>query len=257
MTLLALTFLLRPLRGKEARGAIVAILLGVPAFAIGTYLFLGSPGLASASSPREVVVAQQTTSSPSGVQAGSISSLVDGLAARLEDNPDDGKGWLLLAKSYQHLHRYEAAQDAYAKAVALGVTDPSFETADAGNAAGAAPDAGVAVSGTVRLSAVAEAIVQPTDTVFIFARAPGQAGAPAAVVQLSAASWPIEFRLTDAQSMVAGLNLSSLENVVVTARVTRHGGPGEAVQGLEAQSGVVSVAAGDPIELIIDKKNSQ
>jgi len=108
------------------------------------------------------------------------------------------------------------------------------------------------VTGNVRLSAEAQEIVQPTDIVFIFARAPGQAGAPAAVVQMKATSWPIEFRLTDAQSMIAGTRLSSFEEVIVTARVTRGGSPSEAVQGLEAQSGIVSVTRGKPVDLVIE-----
>jgi len=250
MTLLALTILLKPLAGRQQRVALGVIVFGVPALAAGLYLSLGSPSLASASSAHAAPGAGQATTAAGQPQAASVSSLVDGLAAKLAENPDDGKGWLLLAKSYRHLDRIDEADAAYARAAALGVTDPSFDAA-ASPAATAQPS-GIAVTGIVRLSPAAEAIVQPTDTVFIFARAPGQSGAPAAVLQRPASSFPIEFRLTDSQSMVAGMPLSGLQEVVVTARITRSGGPSEALQGLEARSPVVAVADGKPIELVIE-----
>jgi len=58
---------------------------------------------------------------------GSVSSLVDGLAKRLHDNPDDAGGWLLLAKSYRHLGHPAEANTAYAKAKQLGQTDADLE----------------------------------------------------------------------------------------------------------------------------------
>ena len=53
----------------------------------------------------------------------SVDQLLVGLKARLNENPDDGKGWMLLAKSYDHLGRHDEAIAAYEKASALGVTD--------------------------------------------------------------------------------------------------------------------------------------
>lgn len=53
----------------------------------------------------------------------SVASLVTGLEEKLSLNPDDSKGWLLLAKSYQHLGRPDDAREAYRKAAALGHTD--------------------------------------------------------------------------------------------------------------------------------------
>lgn len=54
----------------------------------------------------------------------SVASMVAGLEQRLAKEPDDGKGWLLLAKSYQFLNRPDDARKAYAKADALGNADP-------------------------------------------------------------------------------------------------------------------------------------
>ncbi len=56
----------------------------------------------------------------------SVSSLIGGLEQRLAENPYDGRGWLLLAKSYEHLARYDDARTAFARAAALGVTDDAL-----------------------------------------------------------------------------------------------------------------------------------
>ena len=55
-----------------------------------------------------------------------IASMVDGLAARLADNPDDGPGWQRLARAYDVLGRTDAAQDAFVSAA-----DVLFADADA------------------------------------------------------------------------------------------------------------------------------
>jgi cytochrome c-type biogenesis protein CcmH len=61
-------------------------------------------------------------------QVAPVAQLVDGLAARLHQDPNDAAGWLLLAKSYRHLGRPSEAGAAYAKAKRLGKTDPDLES---------------------------------------------------------------------------------------------------------------------------------
>ena len=68
-----------------------------------------------------------STGSAAGAADGkvpSVATMVVGLEERLAEQPDDGKGWLLLAKSYQFLGREEDARNAYRKADALGTADP-------------------------------------------------------------------------------------------------------------------------------------
>jgi cytochrome c-type biogenesis protein CcmH len=261
MTIVAVLIIARPLIARGQHKLLYATIAGVPLFAFAVYLTIGSPGQVSASSPGESMRVSSGNTMMSGeVQdpddVGSVASLLAGLEARLEENPDDSDGWLLLAKSYNYLGRTDEAIDAYDRAVALGQFDETLDALANGGTADDVTDSGsgtaAVVSGVVSLSDRAAEIVEPTDTLFIFARAPGQAGPPAAVVQQSAGDLPVEFRLTDAQSMVAGNALSNFDTVVVTARISRGGNAANALQGLEAQSGPVAVTGGEPVKLVVE-----
>ena len=58
-----------------------------------------------------------------------IAGMVDGLAARLEDNPKDGPGWQRLARAYDVLGHTEAAQDALVSAADALVADADAQLA--------------------------------------------------------------------------------------------------------------------------------
>ena len=64
-------------------------------------------------------------SAPHSVQskADPVANLVDGLKARLQANPDDVNGWVLLARSYQHLQRWEEAFEAAREAKKRGYSE--------------------------------------------------------------------------------------------------------------------------------------
>lgn len=68
-----------------------------------------------------------------------IRGMVEGLAARLEQNPDDAAGWQRLARSYGVLNEPEKAREAWAKAAALTPDDPDVLLAYAGAIAQTAP----------------------------------------------------------------------------------------------------------------------
>lgn len=96
--------------------------------AIGLYGVLGKPDLASASNQRsKTPAATRTASDPGGKKTiASVDTLLASLEQRLQQDPSDSEGWLLLARSYEHLGRARDAAEAYAKAVALGTEDPAF-----------------------------------------------------------------------------------------------------------------------------------
>ena len=54
-----------------------------------------------------------------------IRAMVEGLAEKLKENPDDLKGWLMLARSYEVLGEVEKAGQARARAEALKSLSPS------------------------------------------------------------------------------------------------------------------------------------
>lgn len=72
-------------------------------------------------------------------KAASVGTLIDGLEARLAASPEDAKGWLLLARSHDHLGNNEEAWNAYARARDLGMPDQSLEIKLAANIVGS-PD---------------------------------------------------------------------------------------------------------------------
>jgi cytochrome c-type biogenesis protein CcmH len=73
----------------------------VPLTAALLYAWLGNPD-----------ATQQPANRPQ-VTAAQIDDMVAGLAARLEQNPDDPKGWAMLGRSYKALGRFELAEKAF------------------------------------------------------------------------------------------------------------------------------------------------
>ncbi len=247
MTVVALLFVVAPLAREKGRRTPALLLVAVPAFTVLAYLELGSPGASSATAHAAATEPGHRSVNRGGsARPGSVSTLAAGLAARLSEQPDDGAGWLLLAKSYVHLKQLDEARAAYARAVALGETDDALAREFADGASGNA-----IVSGSVGLSPAAEKLVRPDDTVFIFARPVGDAGAPVAVTRKSAAAWPLRFQLTDAQSIASGERLSDYEQVIVTARVSRRRDAGTAMKTLEAKTQPIDVASNAPVRLTI------
>lgn len=88
-------------------------------------------------------------------------------------------------------------------------------------AATASQEAGLTVD--VRLDAALSEQVQPTDTVFVFARAVSGPPMPLAVKRLTVADLPATVSLSDADAMTPQLRLSNFEQVRLFARISRDG----------------------------------
>lgn len=97
---------------KRAWAFALVLVLLVPAAAFTLYQRLGTP-----------VAAVATTAADGGtgheMSERQIAAMVESLAQRLKQHPDDANGWVLLAHSYQALERFTEAADAYARADAL------------------------------------------------------------------------------------------------------------------------------------------
>jgi len=94
---------------RRHRAAAVAAVIAVPLFAVFLYLALGNP---AALHPQPSDVAH-------GLGQQQMDAMVARLAARLEKNPQDAEGWVLLARAQAVLGRFDEASAAYAKSVAL------------------------------------------------------------------------------------------------------------------------------------------
>jgi cytochrome c-type biogenesis protein CcmH len=65
-------------------------------------------------------------SAPHGTETGQVASMVERLAQRLKDQPQDAEGWAMLARSYSVLGRHPEALQAYEKALALRKDDANL-----------------------------------------------------------------------------------------------------------------------------------
>jgi cytochrome c-type biogenesis protein CcmH len=294
----------------RGRGAAITVVLLVPLLAVFIYLIRGNP---AALSPEKITVAQQAGSGPAhAVTMGQIESMVQGLAARLEANPQDAKGWRVLGRSYVALGRYQEAVGALEHAVSMIPDDPDLlaDYADAlamtngqtlngkpmemvkralqldpnhekslwlagtqaynqgdypaaaaywerlakqmppGSkesqqvmniiaeardlAAGKAP-APVAqtaaavpaaqVTGTVSLSPALAARTAPTDTLYVFAKAPQGPPMPLATFRAQVKDLPMKFNLDDSMAPTPMARLSDFPSVIVGARISKSGNP--------------------------------
>jgi cytochrome c-type biogenesis protein CcmH len=101
---------------KFAYGVGMFIPIGVIAF----YCVVGNPGGLASSLP------QMTAAQPGGpMNDQQIAANVEKLAKKLEQNPSDAEGWLMLARSYMSLERYSDATAAYEHVTALKGNDAS------------------------------------------------------------------------------------------------------------------------------------
>ena len=99
-----------PVQPAPARGTAIVLAALLPICAAALYWQFGTPeGLAPAA---EVHDGSKVT--PQEVEA-----MVAKLAARMQQSPDDGNGWALLARSYLVMQRHADAVAAYERAVAL------------------------------------------------------------------------------------------------------------------------------------------
>ncbi len=105
MAALAVLFIVRPLL-SDSRALSLTLVAATIVFSGGLYYLVGSPG----------------TPSGAGHAAGdslAMDEMIDGLAARLRERPDDIAGWSMLGRSYMQIGNYPAAIEAFEKVVEL------------------------------------------------------------------------------------------------------------------------------------------
>jgi cytochrome c-type biogenesis protein CcmH len=95
--------------------------VGIIAASIGLYAKLGTPGVLGAAGAEGAQQQNAHAVTPQQIQA-----MVARLADRLQENPNDGEGWAMLARSYSALGRYPEAAAAYGRAAGALPPDASL-----------------------------------------------------------------------------------------------------------------------------------
>ena len=105
-----------PQAKSGGRQTALALLIALPLAATAGYLILGNP---QALDPTQTQT--QTQIGPQQIEA-----MLGKLVEKLKQNPDDTKGWVMLARSYKVLGRFSESAEAYSHGGALVDADPSL-----------------------------------------------------------------------------------------------------------------------------------
>lgn len=94
---------------RRGSALLLAVLLPLAAFAL--YLQVGDPKAAAQ------LAQAQPGAHGDGADDTQVQTMVDGLARRLEEQPQNLPGWVMLARSYETLELFDAAAQAYRRAL--------------------------------------------------------------------------------------------------------------------------------------------
>ena len=203
----------------------------------------------------------------------SVDVLLVGLKQRLEAQPDDIDGWILLSKSFYHLDRREEAEEAFDKAKALGYTGSwqplpridsfaqnssptinfrDYKTNEDSDQTAANVTAGLKLK--VSLNPALLQDLSPESAVFVFVRAVDNPGPPLAVLRKTVAELPFEIALNDSHAMMPNRTISSAENVIVGVRISLSGNPERQPGDYEQLSDSIPADFSKTLELVISDK---
>lgn len=101
---------------SHSRPTAIVLLLLIPVAATLGYLLLGTPR----------AIDPANTTPQKAMTAEDINAMVAKLAARMETNPEDLNGWVMLGRSYKMMGRYADAVAAFGKAESLIDTQPEL-----------------------------------------------------------------------------------------------------------------------------------
>lgn len=105
------------------RALTVILALTIPASATAVYLAVGQPGAVDAPYAGRLAEVQQARAQQQ-TEDGNLGAMARQLSERLENEPEDGDGWLLLARTYMALQRFADAVVAFDRAAQIKPQDP-------------------------------------------------------------------------------------------------------------------------------------
>ncbi len=118
LILIALGFATAPLF-KTQRKLALLLAIGLPLLTFALYRHVGNPQAFDAAPVSEITKNAPTTD---------INTAIANLEAELKSKPDNLEGWVLLARTQMAIGNYEAANQAFAKAVMLEPGNPDLKT---------------------------------------------------------------------------------------------------------------------------------
>lgn len=279
MTIAAMGFLMWPLirdtrSGNGRSPALWILAFIVPMLALGLARFLRddqtitvatSPSLNSIAWPGEATMTQPAaaTTRPaaesSATSVAPVPSLIAGLRARLDENPEDVKGWALMAQSYAFIGDGPGAEEAITRAVELGFDETdlrnrvelAFQSSRTPNeSSGPTPVPGI-IHGVVKLAPDANLQLSPNHRLFVFAKATDGSTVPVAVIRRQVNEFPFTFALSNRESMAPGVSLTDFDQVMVSARLSASGTAERGDGDIQSNVQIVRVATPDWVELVI------
>jgi cytochrome c-type biogenesis protein CcmH len=108
----------------SSRGLAYALALAMPIAAVLLYLRVGTRQALSAKPAPTVTAPANTQSEETQRIEGNVATLEE----RLKNDPNDGPGWSMLARSYSTLGRYKEASSAFEKATAIDTKNADLLT---------------------------------------------------------------------------------------------------------------------------------
>ena len=108
-----------PAPRREPDWSAIGVGLALPVAAVTLYAAVGTP---------RALLAPQTQNAAAAIGPAQIEAMVNRLAERLKNEPEDVDGWRMLAHSYETLRRFDAAIDAYRHLLALEPNNPDVLT---------------------------------------------------------------------------------------------------------------------------------
>jgi len=115
-----------------------------------------------------------------------------------------------------------------------------------------APADGVSITASVALSPAFASRLDGSETVFVFAQAQSGPPMPLAVVRRPASELPLTVTLDESMAMTPQMTLSSFDQVIVSARISRSGSATPSSGDLQGRSAAVSPASRPAVNIVID-----
>jgi cytochrome c-type biogenesis protein CcmH len=146
--------------------------------------------------------------------------------------------------NWEHLLRLVAQDPEFARSVSASIAEArQLGNLSSGREATPAPSAAggaTGVSGVVKLAPALADKVDPTDTVFIFARAADGPRMPLAIMRKQARELPATFSLDDSMAMAPDMKVSNFPRLVVGARISKSSNATPQPGDLQGMSGSVT-----------------